>query len=74
MTRTTIDISGVVCPFCILRVQEAMDRISPGDELAVVVDHPPAAKDSIPAYSQAKGWTCTAREAGPGLWELLITR
>lgn len=74
MTKKTLDITGVVCPFCILRVKEAMDQLSSGEELTVLVDHPPAAKDSIPAYSKMNGWSCSIMEYGAGLWKLVITR
>ena len=74
MTKQTLDITGVVCPFCVLRVKSAMDTLPAGDELLVISDHPPAAKDSIPAFSSMNGWKCTVHDAGSGLWELTITK
>lgn len=74
MTRKDLDITGVVCPFCVLRVKEAMEQTNAGDELVVITDHPPAAKDSIPAFSQMNGWKCSVQEAGQGIWELTISK
>jgi TusA-related sulfurtransferase len=74
MALIKIDITGVVCPFCVLKVKTAMDRITDEDELLVLSDHPPAAKDSIPAYAEMNGWKCSTKEAGPGLWELTIRK
>ncbi|HWQ65236.1 MAG TPA: sulfurtransferase TusA family protein [Methanospirillum sp.] len=74
MTQKKLDITGVVCPFCILKVKGAMEKILPGEELIVVSDHPPAAKDSIPAFAQMNGWKCAVQEEGQGIWELIITK
>lgn len=74
MGKQTLDITGVVCPFCVLRVKTAMDQLQAGDDLLVISDHPPAAKDSIPAYAGMNGWKCTVTDAGPGLWELVIKK
>ena len=56
MVKHTLDITGVVCPFCVLRVRTAMEQVKDGDELMVISDHPPAAKDSIPAYAGLNVW------------------
>jgi len=74
MANQTLDITGVVCPFCVLQVKSAIDRLSTGDELKVICDHPPAAKDSIPAFVSMNGWKCTIHTIEPGLWELNIKK
>lgn len=74
MTQKRLDITGVVCPFCVLQVKTAMEQVSSGGELVVISDHPPAAKDSIPAFSQMNGWKCMVKEAGAGIWELTIQK
>jgi TusA-related sulfurtransferase len=74
MAEQKIDITGVVCPFCVLTVKSAMDQVSAGDTVRVISDHPPAAKDSIPAFAEMNGWKCSIEETGPGLWELTITK
>lgn len=72
MVQTKLDITGVLCPFCVLKVKNALDGMKDGDELVVVSDHPPAAKDSIPAFVQMNGWNCSIDSTKPGLWELTI--
>lgn len=74
MTEQKLDITGVVCPFCVLKVKNAIDQMSAGDTLQVLSDHPPAAKDSIPAFAEMNGWKCSVNEVGLGLWELTLTK
>lgn len=74
MVQKKLDIKGVVCPFCVLKVKTALDEMNAGDELIVVSDHPPAAKDSIPAFAQMNGFVCSVRPGEPGLWELSIKK
>lgn len=74
MAEKRLDITGVVCPFCLIKVKAAFDQIPAGDVLKVTCDHPPAAKDTIPAYAAMNGWKCTVREMDPGLWELTLEK
>ena len=74
MAEKILDITGVVCPFCVLRVKTSMDEVSQGEKLLVISDHPPAAKDSIPAFAAMNGWNCSVKEAGPGIWELTLQK
>ena len=48
MARNELDITGKVCPFCLLAVRKAVGPMKPGEELVVRCDHPPAATESIP--------------------------
>ncbi|MGV8110854.1 sulfurtransferase TusA family protein [Methanospirillum purgamenti] len=74
MVQKKLDIKGVVCPFCVLKVKTALDEMKAGDELIVVSDHPPAAKDSIPAFAKMNGFICSVQSSEPGLWELSIKK
>ncbi|WP_319538605.1 sulfurtransferase TusA family protein [uncultured Methanospirillum sp.] len=74
MADKKLDITGVVCPFCVLKVKNAMEQIVSGDTLTILSDHPPAAKDSIPAFAEMNGWKCSVHESAPGLWELTIRK
>ncbi|HWQ63089.1 MAG TPA: sulfurtransferase TusA family protein [Methanospirillum sp.] len=74
MSEQKLDITGVVCPFCLIKVKEAFDQVSAGGILKVICDHPPAAKDTIPAYAEMKGWKCSVREVESGLWELTLSK
>ncbi|MDD3574354.1 sulfurtransferase TusA family protein [Methanospirillum sp.] len=74
MVQKKLDIKGVVCPFCVLNVKTALDEMNAGDELIVVSDHPPAAKDSIPAFARMNGFQCSVQSTESGLWELSIKK
>lgn len=69
-----LDITGKVCPFCVIEVKKHLDTLSPGETLVVRCDHPPAAKDSIPAFAEMNGYSCTVSNDGDGLWKLEILK
>ncbi|MHA1521816.1 MAG: sulfurtransferase TusA family protein [Promethearchaeota archaeon] len=74
MTEHELDITGKVCPFCLLIVKKELVKLEPMDELIVKCDHPPAAKDSIP-YAMIKAeYPFIVKELKPGLWELRIQK
>lgn len=74
MTTKTIDITGKVCPYCLLAVQKAAAALKPTDELIVRCDHPPAATTSIPQLARDMGMECNAKKVSPGLWEIRLTK
>jgi TusA-related sulfurtransferase len=74
MTTRNLDITGKVCPFCLLEVKKALDALRPSDELVVTCDHPPAATVTIPQFAQDTGITCKTTKVAPGLWELRLTK
>ena len=74
MATTTLDITGVVCPYCILSVKKAADKMQSGDVLAVRCDHPPAATGTIPAYAKTTGMEVDSKKIESGLWELRLTK
>ena len=39
MTATALDLTGVVCPLNWVKAKLALERLSPGDELQVRLDH-----------------------------------
>ena len=47
-----LDITGKVCPFCLLAVDKELKKLPSGEELVVVCDHAPAATASIPEYCE----------------------
>jgi TusA-related sulfurtransferase len=74
MTTKTLDISGKVCPYCLLAVQKAAATLNPMDELVITCDHPPAATTTIPHYAQDIGMGIELKKISPGLWEIRLTR
>jgi tRNA 2-thiouridine synthesizing protein A len=74
MANYNLDITGKVCPFCLLIVKKKLATIAKDDILIVKLDHPPAATDTIP-YSMGKiGYPCDLKLLEPGLWVLIITK
>ena len=48
MNEYNLDITGKICPFCLLLVKKKLQTLSLGDILTVQCDHPPAATETIP--------------------------
>ena len=69
-----LDITGKVCPICLLAVDKELKKLSSGKELVVVCDHAPAATASIPEYCGDRNFECSVKLIENGLWEITITK
>ncbi len=69
-----LDITGKVCPFCLLAIDKAVKTLPKGDKLVVLCDHGPAATGSIPEYCGIKKLDCTSTLIEKCLWEISITK
>ena len=69
-----LDITGKVCPFCLLAVDKELKKLPSGAELVVVCDHAPAATASIPEYCGNRNIKCSGKLIENGLWEITITK
>jgi TusA-related sulfurtransferase len=74
MTTKNLDITGKVCPYCLLAVQKAADSLTPSDELVITCDHPPAATTAIPQFAQDAGMAIKTKKVSSGLWEIHLTK
>ncbi|MDO9550233.1 MAG: sulfurtransferase TusA family protein [Methanoregula sp.] len=74
MTTKTLDISGKVCPYCLLAVQKAAAALNTSDVLVITCDHPPAATTTIPQFAQDTGMGIESKKISPGLWEVRLTK
>ena len=74
MAYYTLDITGKVCPFCLLIVKKKIATLVKEDVLIVKIDHPPAATDTIPYSMKKMGYPCELKMLEPGLWQLLIIK
>ena len=63
MTTKTLDITGKVCPYCLMAVQKATTALIPSDELVITCDHPSAATISIPQFAQDTGMTIKTKKS-----------
>ena len=69
-----LDITGKVCPFCLLIVKKKLATLTKGDVLTVISDHPPAATDTIPYSMKKMGYPCELETLDRGVWELTIIK
>ncbi len=74
MTTKNLDITGKVCPYCLLAVQKASAALGSGDVLVITCDHPPAATTTIPQFAQDNQMECVVKKTEPGLWEIRLTK
>jgi len=69
-----LDITGKVCPFCVLEIDKALKTLPSNEKLVVLCDHAPAATASIPEYCNIKKLGCNVELKERGLWEITITK
>ncbi len=69
----TLDVRGEVCPYPSLRSRQKLLKMEPGQVLEILVDHPPAALESIPELCQRQGWEFLRERPGE-YWRLLVRR
>ncbi len=74
MVTKNLDISGKVCPYCLLAVQKQVKAMNKSDELVVTCDHPPAATTSIPQFAKDNGLECDVKKTSSGIWEIRLTK
>ena len=74
MATKTLDITGKVCPYCLLAVQKEVKEMKPSDELIVTCDHPAAATTSIPQFAKDNGLNSEIKKISSGVWELRLIK
>lgn len=70
MSRHQLDCRRLLCPMPVIRTQNRVAELAPGDELAVTCTDPGAAKD-IPAWCRINGHELLGIEHGDD--ELVVT-
>ena len=74
MVKKNLDITGKVCPYCLLAVQKEVKALGPSDELVITCDHPSAATASIPQFAQDNGMKIDSKKVASGVWEIRLTK
>jgi TusA-related sulfurtransferase len=74
MVTNNLDITGKVCPYCLLAVQKQVKAMKQSDELVVTCDHPPAATTSIPQFAKDNGLECEGKKISSGIWEIRLMK
>lgn len=60
MADYSIDTSGLLCPMPVIRAQDRVEELQPGDRLEVLSSDPGALND-IPAWCRINGHTVVAK-------------
>ncbi len=61
MTKTTLDLSGLLCPLPVLKARKALDAMTSGSELVVLATDPMAAID-MPHFCNEQGHLLLSQE------------
>lgn len=67
-----LDLRGEVCPYTFIRTKLALEDVAVGDDLAVLLDHPPAV-ESVPRSLRAEGHE-VLRVERRGLYAVVVVR
>ncbi len=62
MSRASIDCRNLLCPMPVIRVQQRVQELSPGDELEAICTDPGALQD-IPAWCRISGHEVLAQRS-----------
>lgn len=65
MSRVTVDCRRLLCPLPVIRVQDRVAGMAPGDELEAVCTDPGALND-IPAWCRINGHAVVEMRSGGG--------
>lgn len=70
----TLDLRGLLCPLTWARTRYALSKLAAGGELLVLLDHRPAVPDIRRNAEELGDEVVSAREADPGVWEMVLRR
>jgi tRNA 2-thiouridine synthesizing protein A len=73
MTKTTLDLSGLLCPLPVLKARKALDAMTTGSELVVLATDPMAAID-MPHFCNEQGHTLLSQEQSDATYTFRIKR
>ncbi len=71
MSRETLDCRRLLCPMPVIRVQDRIEQLQPGDELEAICTDPGAMND-IPAWCRINGHQVLACEEAGGEYRIAI--
>ncbi len=67
-----IDVRGEICPYPLKKTLEALERLTPGEELEVLTDHPPSL-EMIRIMASQRGYAMRVEDAGPAEWRIILS-
>ncbi|MFZ5815566.1 MAG: sulfurtransferase TusA family protein [Bacillota bacterium] len=68
-----LSVLGEVCPVPLLRTQEALAAMDPGEVLVVETDFARSVRNIID-WCRARGMAYTVEECGSGIWRVTIRK
>lgn len=68
-----LDVRGAVCPIPVLKTKEALEGLSKGEVLEVILDYPPA-KENVKRFAQSQGHEVLSVEEKSGVIKLKIRK
>lgn len=68
-----LDVRGEICPYPMQKTMDALDRLPEGEELEVLVDHPPAV-ETIRWLAARRGFAVEVESTGTSEWRLRLSR
>ncbi|ROR34188.1 sulfurtransferase TusA family protein [Inmirania thermothiophila] len=71
MTRRRLDARGLLCPMPVIRTQERVREMAPGEELEVLCTDPGALAD-IPAWCRIHGHEVVETEQGRDIVRIVV--
>ncbi len=72
MSKAFLDARNLLCPLPVIRVQDKVKQLQPGDELEVVCTDPGVMQD-IPAWSRINGHQIVATECRDNEYIIRLT-
>lgn len=73
MNTYFLDVLGEMCPIPILRAEQRLKDLKPGDVLVVESDHSCVA-EALPPHFRKKRCRVTVTEVANGIWQIQITK
>ena len=73
-TLHKLDVRGEICPYPLTETKKAMARLSPGEQLEVVLDYP-LSLETIPRWAEGQGHrVIQIEELGPAEWRIVLEK
>ena len=69
-----IDVRGQICPYPLIMIKQAMEKMAVGQVLEVLTDYEPTVHTTIPGFCEKKGYPFEIREDGKNGWLALIRK
>lgn len=73
MAERYLDCLGEACPVPLVKTQNELATMAPGDVLVVGIDHTCAMKN-VPDWAHSQGYNVDIEEVGEGEWEVVIEK